>query len=260
MKKTCFVFAAALIFPTLASAGWMVDTKSSDGEARKTYIEGSILCEETDGDYVIIDMKSKQITIVNNKTKTYATSTVDEMKKMTTDFKAQADKSMAEALKTMSPEQQAAYKKMMGSSDAKKPSVKVQKKNDEKIAGFSSTKYEVMSDNKLVEEVWVSSEVPFFDGDFKQNADLMAEAASGMAGGDYTSDKAYLELMKSGYPLKQRSLSSAEMPNMPGMPESWNTEEVKSIQKMDVVKYITVPAGYKKNSYMDMMQPPTGEK
>ena len=38
------------------------------------------------------------------------------------------------------------------------------------------------------------------------------------------------------------------------MPENWTTEEVKSIQKMDVTKYVNVPSGYKKLTYMEFMQ------
>lgn len=260
MKKFALIIMAACVFPGLANAGWMIDTKTSDGDARKTYIEGSTICEETDGDYAIIDMKTKQITMVDNKNKTYATATLDEMKKMTADFKAQADKAMADAMKNMPPEQQAAYKNMMGTKDSKKPAVKVQKMNEEKIAGFKSTKYQVFSDNKLVEEFWISSELPFFDNEFKQNSELVAEAAASMAGIEHSSDKAYIDAMKTGYPVKQRMLSSAGMPNMPGMPENWSTEEVKSVNKMDVTKFITVPSGYKKNSYTDMMQPQVSDK
>jgi len=260
MKKIALIIAAVFVFPALASAGWMIDSKSSDGEARKTYIDGSILCESTHGDYSIIDMKTRQITIVNNKTKAYATATLDEIKKMAADFRHQTEKAMSEALKSMPAEQQAAYKKMIGSTDANKSVVKVQKISEEKIAGFNSAKYHVLSDNKLVEEIWISEEVPFFDNEFKQNADIMAEAASGIGGIDHTSSKAYLDLMKNGYPVKQRSLLPSEMSNIPGMAENWTTEEVKSIQKMDVTRFITVPAGYKKNSYAELMQTSGEEK
>lgn len=248
MKKIVLV-AAGLAFPVLANAGWMIETKSSDGDNRKTYIDGAVLCEDSTDDYTIIDMKSGQFTLVNHKAKTYAVSSVDEMKKTADAFKAQSEKAMADNMKNVPPEQQAAYKKMMGIDDGKKADVKVNKVSDEKIAGFNATKYQVLSDGKLVEEVWVSSEVPFFDSDFKKYSATLADTMSDVGGKDYTDDKAYVDLMKSGYPVKQRTVTDM---GMMGMPDGWITEEVKSVQKMDVSKFVTVPAGYKKNSYSDV--------
>lgn len=256
MKKTAFVVAGLLI-PVIANAGWMVETKSSDGDNRKTYIDGATLCEDTEGDYTIIDMKTGQFTLVNHKAKTYAVSSVDEMKKTADAFKVQSEKAMLENMKDVPPEYRDAYKKQMGLDEGKKADVKIKKVGDEKAAGFNATKYQVLSDNKLVEEVWISSDVPFFDADFKKYSATLSETMSGFGGKDYTDDKAYVDLMKSGYPVKQRTINDMGMmgmPSAPGMPESWLTEEVKSVQKMDVTKFITVPAGYKKNSYADLVK------
>jgi len=257
MKKFALILTAGFVFPALANAGWMIDSKSSDGDNRKTYIEGAVLCDETEGDYTIIDMKSGQLTVVNHKAKTYAVSSVDEMKKNADAFKVQTEKAMADNMKNVPPEQQAAYKKMMGMDDGKTADVKIKKIGDEKVAGFNATKYQVLSDNTLVEEVWVSSDVPFFNDDFKKYSGSLSEAMSGMGGKDYTDDKAYVDLMKTGYPVKQRTINDMNMmgmPSAPGMPDNWLTEEVKSVKQMDVTKNITVPAGYKKNSYMDLVK------
>lgn len=108
----------------MVNAGWMVESRSSDGDSRKTYIEGDLLCDESDGDHTIIDMKSRQIAFVNHKSKTYASSTMDELKKGVAASRELLDKTMSENMKNMSPEQQASYKQMMGSRDAKKPDVK----------------------------------------------------------------------------------------------------------------------------------------
>lgn len=253
MKKTAFI-VAGILFPAMVNAGWMVESRSSDGDSRKTYIEGDLLCDESDGDHTIIDMKSRQIAFVNHKSKTYASSTMDELKKGVAASRELLDKTMAENMKNMPPEQQASYKQMMGSRDAKKPDVKIQKSGVEKVAGFNASKYQIYTNNKLVEEIWTSSDVPFFSGGFGAS---MSETATGIGGSGYTSDKGYLEIMKSGYPLKQRTLDTMGMegmPAVPGMQENWTTEEVKSIQKMDVTKYVNVPSGYRKLTYMEFMQ------
>jgi hypothetical protein len=253
MKKAAFIIGC-LFLPAVVNAGWMIESKSSDGDSRKTNIEGNLLCDESAGGRTIIHMNSRQITVADNKSRTYATSTLDEIKKSIEQSQAIFEKTIEENMKNLPPDQQASYRQMMGSKDAKKPDLKIQQAGSEKIAGFNSSKYQVFSNGKMIEEIWTSSEAPFFSAGF---GDAMASTAIDVGGMSYKSDQKYLEIMKSGYPLKQRTLDTMGIEGMHAaaeMPANWSTEEVKTIQKMDVEKYLTVPSGYKKKPYMEFMQ------
>ncbi|MGB7292141.1 MAG: DUF4412 domain-containing protein [Thermodesulfobacteriota bacterium] len=127
-----------------------------------------------------------------------------------------------------------------------------QKSNqDETIAGYKSTKYEIFEDGKIAEEIWVSDSVAKDEIDLQKTANLFKEFAylNRRESGTTVSPQGkeiYREVFESGFPMKKTSHEPDGTVYI---------EEITKVSKENIPDSEFVPPNdYKKITLQEMMQ------
>jgi GLPGLI family protein len=175
----------------------------------KFYYMPKMIKETSTGtdDATVFRLDKQMIYLVNDKEKTYSTTTFDQLETSMKGVSSQMDKHMAEIQKKMEslpPEQRKMMEQMMGNKMPGKTStakVDVKDTGEKKtIGGYACTKYEISQDGKRLFTIWTTKEMKGFDSMKKD----MEEFGQSMAAMMPMNGKAYAEGMKTveGFPIQ----------------------------------------------------------
>ena len=256
MRKfiTLTLLICILGFSGSAWAGWIIE-QSAEGMDSTMYIQDNKMRNESGMDVTtIFDIDKGLIYFIIPEKKLYAEAKPEEMAKQSDDMMGDMMKQMEQQLKNM-PEQQkkmimeqmksqmAAQKQQKGDPKPA-PKIKIIKTSvKEKIAGYSTRKYQVMADGKLVQESWIADDINIGkEIDLDKMEDMMSKMDMGGEQMSYRTDKAVIGLMRKGYPLKE-FYSDMDM-----------TTITKKVTKAKISSdKFKVPAGYRKGTFSEVM-------
>lgn len=214
-----------------AFAGFILT--ESDGTT--TFVQGGKLRsdnEDADGLWTVIDMNKGALMMVNPEDNTYTEGTLDE-------YCAGMRKMMDAMSQFMGG--------MMPKPPVKKPKVEVVKVGSGgKIAGYETTRYKVMVDGVLREEVWLANDQSLLK-EFGNPQTMAKFSQCGAMTDEFEAAPEYQGIMKAGWPLKSVS-------HMGGESET-NTEVVR-IEKADIpASKFAAPKGYTRTPLADAFVP-----
>lgn len=256
LRATHVVTLAALLVVAAQSAegGWIfVDeggnqTSVSRGRLRMTP-------KESQGMAMSLDIGRARMWVADSTRRTFWEGTVEEycqaMRTTMTGAMADMEKQMAEAMKDMPPAQREQMQQMMknmrgGAPNAPAPTVTVEKTNEtERIAGLSARKFRVLSNGKLYEEMWLTTDPALLrDLEMAKAPDTfgrMSGCMAGMAGGPRPeSSDEFRKLYGEGWPLKVVYYGTGE-----GGPGPAGTTVMKAEQREIPEREFTPPAGFR---------------
>ena len=288
MKRSSRYFTLVVLVTVLtgtgipAHAGWVAVDKNGD---RNLISKGIVKNTSPNRDeWSLMDINRGTLTVVNDKNKTYTSGTTQEfcetmsgmqkqmMSRGRGRMKADMDKMMKgmdEAMKDMSPEQRQMMEQMMGRARSHNPdmqgmgqgrgkrpdsAVSVAKAGSgDIIAGFKTIHYRISVDGRVAKELWLTADSslmkdikPYMSKLLQMSQDMSrctSMSRSMMGGFDLESSDAYQKLMEKGYPLREKDIRS-------GWVREVVTLEKKSIPDAE----LALPKGYKKVSFMELMQ------
>lgn len=208
LSCSCLVLALcgaiSALPPDPVLAGWLIVEENGS----TTYIQDGRLKsrhQQSQGGEVILDGPAKQMTFVDPASRRYARGTVEEFCRTTS---AMLDSVMAE----VPPEYRQMMKQMMNRDQQPKaapPQVKVVKGGNETIVGLKTTRYSVMVNGALAEEIWLTNDTGLKKdwepmGSMIQDFEACNAKMKGMAGdvGGPETSVEYQKLMQKGWPLK----------------------------------------------------------
>jgi len=242
LLKVSFVMAAILGLTVSAFAGWV----QVDREGATTLISEGMLKETSMGDdqYSILDAKKGNITFINSKRKVYARESID-------DFCKAVIAELGKAKKDAPGEDQA----KRGKGGKATPKVSVVKEGDGGVvAGYNTVKYKVLTDGKLYEEVWLTTDAAVMkelESLFRTVMKKFEKCLSSLADIVHTLPLAveespeYKKLEQAGWQLKSRSYSGSGEPA---------TYEVIKLEKKDIpASEFAIPSGFKKVPIFELM-------
>jgi len=226
MRKTAMRLALALLSLALVAApvwaGWVQVEK----EGEKLLIsQGRIktVPEDPAEGWTVMDFKKGQILVVNPQDRTYAQASLQQFCQTMQQFMSQ--------MKAMTGKK--------SETEPKAVKVEVVKQGPGgKIVGYDCTKYRVLVDGRLKEEVWLTSE-PEFVKDFDPG--LLSKMIGCAAGrGDVESAPAYQRMISSGWVLRAITHENGQA----------ETEtDVISLQKEDIPEdEFKAPQGYRQTT------------
>lgn len=220
------------------NAGWLI----SEADGQETFISKGKMKSDWDNGSVIIDAGKNELYFIDDGREMIASGNVDEI--------CSEMKQMIESMMANIPaEQREMMKKMMGGG--KEPKVEVVKKESGgKVAGFETTRYEVMSDGNLYEELWLTEDKALMK-DCATLMKMMGKFASCMqsmsAMGASASPEAspeYAKIYELGVIVK--SVSHSE--NETGL----DTEIISFTEKDVPDEIFALPDGYKRVSFQTL--------
>jgi len=225
MKKliiqTVFALLCLLAASLPAWAGWVMVDQSGE---KNLISQGRIKTVPQDASegYTVMDFKKGQVLIVNLEEKTYAEASLDQFCK---------------AMQQVMAKIHSMFNQVEQPKKAQKVEV-IKQGPGGKIAGFNTTKYKVMVDGKLKEEVWLTVEPDFVkEFDPTMLSKLMACAAQPE---DPESSPAYQKMIASGWLLRSIDYEGAEADTQ---------TDVTKLSKQDIPESeFQVPQGYKKTT------------
>jgi hypothetical protein len=205
--------ALLLFVAPAADAGWVIvdedghETSLSRGRLK-------IAPKEAEGVSMVLDIGRGRMWVANAEERRFWEGTVEEycqaMKSTMAGAIADMDKQMAEAMKDMPPAQREQMQQMMknmrgGPAGGPMPKVTIEKTNEtQKIAGLTARKFRVLSDGKLYEEMWMTTDPALMrDLELGKAPDTFGRMSGCMAGGPRPegSDE-FRKLYGEGWPLK----------------------------------------------------------
>ncbi len=241
LLKLSFVIAALAGFAVPAFAGWV----QVDSEGATTLISEGMLKETSRGDdqYSILDARKGNIIFIDSKRKIYAKESID-------DFCEAVITGMSKAKKNMPGENQG---KQKSGKDA--PQVSVMKEGDGGvIAGYSTLRYKVLTDGKLYEEVWLTSDPAvmkdlesLFSTVMKKFEKCLFSVANVTDSLPLSVEESpeYKKMEQGGWQMKSKNYSGSGGPV---------TYEVVKLEKKDIpASEFEVPPGYKKVPIFEML-------
>lgn len=228
-RITTICFAVILMFAaSTADAGWALtesngdETVISNGKMRSAWENGS----------VIFDASTDKIYFIDDRRKILAEGTVDEL--------CDGLNQMMATMMADIPEEQREMMKQMMENATGEVSV-VEKGPGEKIAGFETTRYEVLQGGNPYETLWLTNNESLNNECHELMQMLMrfsacTSAAGGMGAATPESAPAYLELFDSGMVVKSTEHG--------GEGEASHTTVIAPKEVPD--SEFTVPDGYEK--------------
>ena len=285
MKKSLLYFALAVWVTLLvgmsvpAHAGWVAIDKSGD----KNVISKGIVKNTSPNrsEWSLMDVNSGTLMVINDRDKVYTSGTAKEFCKTMSGMRNQMMsgghgqmraemekmmKGMDDAMKDMSPEQRQMMEQMMnrargqgagmpgmGRGRGQGPAVSVSKAGTgDVVAGFKTTHYKVSVGGRVAKEVWLTADSslmndikPYMNKFLEMSREMKrCTSMGGMMGGpNVEGSEAFQSLMEKGFPLKEKDIRSG-----------WTREVVKLEKKSIPDSEMKLPKGYKKVSFMELMQ------
>lgn len=225
------LFTVAVLFQPTAQAGFI----QTEQDGSTLYIQNGKLRGDTEdsGDmWSVIDMAKGTIMMVNPEEKTYFEGTIDEY---------------CSGMRTMMDSMSQFMGGMMPKPAAQKPKVEIVKAGPGgKIAGYDTTRYKVLVDGVLREELWLANDQTLL----KELGNMQAMAKFSQCAAmetDFEASPQYQEIMKAGWPLKTVS-------HVDGGTET--DSEITRIEKTDIpASKFTAPKDYTKTPMATMFGP-----
>ncbi len=137
--------AGVLSGPSPALAGWVMTETSGD----ETLVSQGKMKSVWDNGYMILDAQTQKIHFIDDERKVQAAGTVDEVCASLTQ--------MIDSLMAGIPDDQKEMMKQMMGGTGTRPEV-VEKGSGGKVAGFETTRYEVLVDGEVYEEIWLAKD------------------------------------------------------------------------------------------------------
>ena len=274
-----FALSVVLLFGTVipAQAGWVSIDKSGDTNLiSKGMVKNS---SPNRDEWSLMDVNSGTLTVVNDRNKMYTSGTTKEFCETISGMQQQMmsgmrgrgrpdmDKMMAgmdEMMKDLDPQQREMMEQMlnragshrpggMGKTKRPAPAISIDKAVGDVIAGFKTTHYRVSVGGRVAKEIWLTNDSAFmkdvkpYMNKFLQMSREMTRCTSmgrSMMGGfDVESSEAYQTLLGKGYPMREKDMRSG-----------WLREVVKLEKRSIPDSELTLPKGYKKVSFSELMQ------
>lgn len=238
------VMLFVMLIPSWVFAGYEITQSSSSmhgSTQSKTFLSKNKYKTENGSEQMIINFATNRVIVANEKEKTYWEGTPEEYIKAMQDLQASSMKRMNDVLKKMPEAERKQIMEMHGLGATQGPvKVSVQKTGQtQEIAGYKAEKFIVNANGKPFEELWlakgfkISSEINS-EKLLAFNAKLRKTKMGGATEGEVGISKAYIDLFKSGYPVKQVFQNNV-------------TATVDSIKKTAIPDSLfAVPPGYKK--------------
>ena len=196
--------------------------------------------QEKGSGVVIFDLNTGEMIQVDNDNKRYVVAKPDEMRS-----------ALEVQISKLPPEQRAKLEEFMKSQSKPKKLTLKRTGIQEKIAGYTSQKYEIYEDGKLNQEIWASKEViPNNELDPGKMASYIKELEKikSAAGGDSNQDDeemVFKQIYESGFPMRSVDYSSGS---------SVFVEEIVKVTTANVSETeFQAPGGYKKVTLQEMM-------
>lgn len=233
-SKTKHIVVLAFIVAFLTVSNAFAGLVLTDADGTTTHIQNGKLRSDTEegGDmWVVIDTSKSTIMMVNPEEQTYVQGTIDEY--------CAGMRSMMDAMSQF----------MGGMMPKPEPKQKVQVVKagpGGKIAGQDTTRYKVMVDGVLREELWLANDASLMKefGDPQVMAKFSQCAAMEQS---YETAPEYQGLMKAGWALKSVSHENGE---------SVTDTEVERIEKSDIpAAKFAAPKGYARIPMSEMFGP-----
>ena len=194
-RITTIFFAVFMMFAaSAANAGWALVESNGD----ETVISKGMMKSVWENGSVIFDSSKEKIYFIDDRRKTLAEGTVDEL--------CDGITGMMESMMASIPEEQRAMmKQMMGGAGGETSVVKTGP--GEKIAGFDTTRYEVSHGGEPYETLWLTDDASLKKEFMGLMLMLMkfsscTSDASGMGAASPESSPEYLKLFESGMIVK----------------------------------------------------------
>ena len=242
------------LLPAAAQGGWAI----IDENGHQTSLSRGRLKmapQGAQGVSMALDIGRARLWVADGGRKTYWEGTVEEycqaMKSTMAGAMADMEAQMTAAMKDMPPEQRAQMQQMMksmrgGGATGPAPTVTVEKTNEvETIAGLSARKFRVLSNGKLYEEMWMTTDSALLrELEMTKAPDTfgrMSGCMAGMAGGPRPESTAeFRKLYGEGWPLKVVYYGAGE-----GGPSPAGTT-VQKVERRDIPESeFAVPAGFR---------------
>lgn len=244
-----------LIATSSAEAGWLfVDEGGNQTSVSRGRLK--MAPKESQGMAMSLDIGRARMWVADATRRTYWEGTVEEycqaMRTTMTGAMADMEKQMAEAMKDMPPAQREQMQQMMktmrggGAPGAPIPKVTIEKTGDvAKIAGLSARKFRVLSNGKLYEEMWLTTDPALLrELEMSKAPDTfgrMSGCMAGIAGGPRPeSSDEFRKLYGEGWPLKVVYYGAGE-----GSPGPAGTTVTKAEQRDIPDREFTPPAGFR---------------
>ncbi len=247
MKKGITSIAAALVFamlmPSLVFAGYELSQSQTGmhGTSKsKMFISKNKYMVTQPESKMIVNFASDRVIITNENKKTYWEGTTGEYIKSMQDMQDASMKRMQEMLQKLPESQRQEIMAIHGINTEKpKINVSIQKTGKtEKIAGYRAEQYIVNNNGQPYEELWIAKGLNFA-GEISPeklqtfSAKLKKTTMGGQVQGEIGLSKAYMNLFKHGYPVKQV------------LENNMMTIEVDSVKKTNIPdKIFDTPKGY----------------
>ncbi len=234
------VIAAIVGFTAPVFAGWV----QVDREGAITLISEGMLKQTSGGEdqYSVLDARRGNIIFVDPKRKVYSKETID-------DFCKAVIEGMNKVRKAMPAEDKG---KQKGGKDVR---VSVTKEGDGgAVAGYNTVKYKVLTDGKLYEEIWLTSDPAVMKDLESVFRTVMKKFEKCLASLANVSDslalsveetQEYRELERQGWQMRSKTYAGGRGPL---------TSEIVKLEKRDIpASEFEVPSGYKKVSVIEMI-------
>ena len=246
--------ALLLLVTSAAEAGWLIVDESGN---QTSLSRGRLKMapKESQGMAMSLDIGRARMWVADAGRKMYWEGTVEEycqaMRTTMSGAMADMEKQMAEAMKDMPPAQREQMQQMMknmrggGAQAGPAPKVTIEKTGEvTKIAGLSARKFRVLSDGKLYEEMWLTTDPALLRELEMQKAPdtfgRMSGCMAGMAGGPRPEESGeFRKLYGEGWPLKVVYYGGEGSPGPAG-------STVMKVEQRDIPdREFTPPAGFR---------------
>ena len=255
---TLLTLALCTLLAAVAEAGWVI---VDEGGNQTALSRGRLKMspKEAQGVSMSLDIGRARMWVADATKKAFWEGTVEEycqaMKTTMAGAMADMEKQMAEAMKDMPPAQREQMQQMMknmrggGTPGGPPPVVKIEKTSEvEKIAGLPARKFRVLSNGKLYEEMWLTTDPALLkELEMAKAPDTfgrMSGCMANMAGGPRpeASDE-FRKLYGEGWPLKVVYYGVGE--GAPGAPGPAGSTVMKVEQREIPDREFTPPTGFR---------------
>ncbi len=267
-SRTVFIVAMFLFLSVYQSyAGLIMEQERYEEGGQKA--KGTIYMQDNkiksfdkEGQFsVIFDLNTGEMIQVDNTSRAYSTTKAKDYFEYYQRYALKMKAAMIEQLSELPPSKRAQAEGIMNQQGIELPGYNASAANislkntgsKKKIAGYESVKYEVYRNGNMVEEIWTSNDVRLQEEiDMNKMIEYLSElrkiedSMAGKGSLSKDSEKAYLELFSSGFPMR-----TIDYLNTGG---SIIEETVKVSKKKINSGEFEAPKGYRKVPLQQMLQ------
>ena len=207
----------------------------------------------------LFDFDKDQMIVLDHNQRTYTVIDPREFVKAVEDYTKKMEEYRKKHLENLPPEQRELVEKMIEEKEAESGLMKNQKivinvkdtEQTEKIAGYNSRKYDVLYNENLNEEIWLTKDLDIQkELDINKMSNLMTEfkkVNKRLGENTVTNEEAFINLFKDGgFPMKTIDHSFGE---------TVFVEEVVKVSQKDIPSSeFDLPSGYEERTVQSLLQ------